>query len=295
MPYELAALGSAFLWAVGSLIAADLSRDLGGVIFNRLRSTSVFFILLVTASLMGVWSSIRQDDLWLIFLSGFIGITLGDSAVFTAMKRLGPRLSHIFYACNAPITVVMSILFLGSSLSARAFLGITLVFSGVLVAIAWGKKHTHTHRWEQIEGVFWVGAFFGILGALGQATGAILIKPVMDHGANPIAVTGLRVGLAALMLNLHWFYAKRAQTLPEIKPRQVALSALNGFLSMGLGLSLLMYAFAKGDVGIASILSATTPVLVLPLLWLTTSERPAWGAWVGASLAVLGTAVLLAD
>jgi drug/metabolite transporter (DMT)-like permease len=42
-----------------------------------------------------------------------------------------------------------------------------------------------------------------------------------------------------------------------------------------------------------AVLSSTSPVLVLPLLWMTSRERPAAGAWLGATVAVLGTALIL--
>ena len=46
-------------------------------------------------------------------------------------------------------------------------------------------------------------------------------------------------------------------------------------------MTLLLYALAGGKVGIVSTLSATSPVLILPLLWLRTGQRPAPGAWAG--------------
>ena len=42
-----------------------------------------------------------------------------------------------------------------------------------------------------------------------------------------------------------------------------------------------------------AIFSSVTPVLVLPLLWLVYRRQPAWGAWAGAVLTVVGGAVIL--
>ena len=38
--------------------------------------------------------------------------------------------------------------------------------------------------------------------------------------------------------------------------------------------------------------SATSPALILPMLWLRTGERPAAGAWAGAALVVVGMGLL---
>ena len=62
---------------------------------------------------------------------------------------------------------------------------------------------------------------------------------------------------------------------------------------MALGVTLLLFALSGGKVGIVSILSATTPALLLPLLWIRTGERPAAGAWIGAALVVIGSALII--
>ena len=38
---------------------------------------------------------------------------------------------------------------------------------------------------------------------------------------------------------------------------------------MVFGMTLLLWAIGHGDTGVATILSATTPVIMLPLLWIT--------------------------
>ena len=63
---------------------------------------------------------------------------------------------------------------------------------------------------------------------------------------------------------------------------------------MVLGMSLLLWALGHGDTGVTTILSATTPVILLPLLWIRLRQAPTFGAWVGALLTVAGTALLLA-
>lgn len=57
-------------------------------------------------------------------------------------------------------------------------------------------------------------------------------------------------------------------------------------------MTLLLFALSGGNVGIVSTLSATSPVIIMPLLWMRTGERPAAGAWAGAALVVVGMAFL---
>jgi len=41
--------------------------------------------------------------------------------------------------------------------------------------------------------------------------------------------------------------------------------------------------------------AATTPVVMLPMMWWRTGEMPALGAWAGAGLVVIGSALLFAS
>jgi drug/metabolite transporter (DMT)-like permease len=69
----------------------------------------------------------------------------------------------------------------------------------------------------------------------------------------------------------------------------VGLSALFG---MFLGMSLMMAALSYGEVGIVTTLSSMTPILILPMIWATSRRPPGLWAWLGAILAVAGTAVI---
>jgi drug/metabolite transporter (DMT)-like permease len=70
------------------------------------------------------------------------------------------------------------------------------------------------------------------------------------------------------------------------------VTALASFVGLGVGMTLLLFALSGGKVGVVSTLSATSPVLILPMLWARTGERPAAGAWAGAALVVAGMALL---
>ncbi|WEM42103.1 hypothetical protein PTW35_16400 [Photobacterium sp. DA100] len=43
-----------------------------------------------------------------------------------------------------------------------------------------------------------------------------------------------------------------------------------------------------------ALLSSTSPIMILPLLWLHTRQRPPTAAWLGAVIAVLSTMMILA-
>ncbi|MCF9489906.1 EamA family transporter, partial [Vibrio parahaemolyticus] len=72
-----------------------------------------------------------------------------------------------------------------------------------------------------------------------------------------------------------------------------AITAVNGFLAMAVGMTLILYALREGNVGMVALLSSTTPIMLLPILWVYTKQRPNRFAWLGALVAVMGTGILV--
>ena len=290
--HELAALGAAACWAMSGILAPGPVAHLGALAFNLWRQ--VFAALLFSAIVLasGTWREFGADTVVPLVLSGLVGIFVGDSLLFTAVGRLGPRRSGVLFALNAPIAALLGWTILGETFDPAAIAGVGLTVAGVALAILYGRGRS-LHDLETVKGSLAVGVAAGIGAAIGQAVGSLIARPVMAAGFDPFAASLLRVAVSAaglsLLMRLHLAGARQARPLT---PRVAAVTALTAFLGVGVGMTLLLYALAGGKVGIVSTLSATSPVLILPLLWLRTGERPAAAAWAGAALVVLGMALI---
>ena len=125
--------------------------------------------------------------------------------------------------------------------------------------------------------------------------GGIIAKPIMQTSIDPVAASAIRMITAFIAhLTLRASGAKIAKPLQAINWKILGVTAVNGFLAMAVGMTLILYALQKGNVGMVALLSATTPIMILPLLWIYTKKRPSPFAWLGALLAVTGTGVLVA-
>ncbi|MEX3008732.1 DMT family transporter [Hoeflea sp. TYP-13] len=293
MQYEAAALGAALCWAIAGMISSAPAKHLGAIAFNRTRMVIVLVILGGYAFATGSWLSIGGPEAELLIISGFIGIFVGDTALFLTLNRMGPRRTAILFATNAPMSVVLGWMVLGEALSFAALAGIAITIAGVVLSIVFGKRRAQLHHWESITGPLWAGITLGLIAALAQSVGSIIARPVMETGVDPVAASALRVAVAALGLTaLMRLPYEQFHQRGELTKRVTGRIALSGMLGMGLGMTLLLFALEGGEVGIISTLSATSPALMLPLLWATTGERPAFGAWIGAALVVGGTALI---
>ena len=291
--YYFLALLAAFSWSISSLISADITRILGGIGFNRLRLIFVSIMLLSYATFQKTWDTINIEYLNVIIVSGVIGIFLGDTLLFMALKRIGPRRNNIIFSLAAPFTVILNILALQQKMSLIEITGCILVFIGVVVAISYGNSKNNNHRWEIIEGSIKIGILFGILAALCQSIGLIMMKPILDQGADPIASAAIRCTISALLLSLT--YISKSNFISSninYTTSTILKTIISGFLGMALGMSLLLIALQKADAGIVATLSSTSPIMILFLLWIITKKIPSIGAWIGTIIAIIGTGLI---
>jgi drug/metabolite transporter (DMT)-like permease len=211
--------------------------------------------------------------------------------LYASLWRLGPRRNSILFSTHAPITALLSFLVLDEHLSPIAIGGITLVIIGVMLAIAFGQRAGQKHQWESVSGPLAAGVSIALIAALCQSVSALIAKPVMVKGVDPIAASVVRVSTAVLFFTLLGFLP-RLRPHTRITPRLLLQSTLSGTCGMVIGMTTLLFALAHGKTGLVATLSSTSPIMILPLLWLRTRERPASGAWIGAAIAIAGIALI---
>ncbi|MCP1199463.1 DMT family transporter [Notoacmeibacter sp. MSK16QG-6] len=292
MIYELAALSAALCWAFAGIISHGPSTKLGAVAFVRLRLVIVSVLFGIWVFYVGTWSTLTASATAALILSGMIGIFLGDWALFVTMNRLGPRLTSILFSLNAPMAVILGWVVLDERLKSTTIFGIGLTLIGVILAIAFGRRASQRHIFETTHGSLRAGVALGLIAAFCQAVASLIARPVMETGVDPIAASLVRLATGAVALSLLMLFVRSTRQQAPLDPRTFVIVVVSAILAMALGMTLVLFALIGGEVGIVSTLTATTPVLILPLLWITTRERPAAGAFAGAALVVVGTALL---
>ena len=296
--YDYLALAAAACWAIASLFSAHAARHLGAFAFSRWRMFCVSLMLWAAALLTGGWSSLTSESISIMAGSGLIGIFIGDTALFAAMNRLGPRRASVLFATHALFSAVLAYVIFGELIQGWTLVGCLLLIGGVMLAIFMGKRAGDTHSWEQDNGKLWLGIGLGLVAALCQSVATLMMKPVMMDTLAPvdaISASAVRMTVAFFAhLFLLWSGWKVAKPLQPINGAIFGMVASNALLAMGIGMTLILTALRYGEVGMVAMLSSVSPVLVLPLLWLLTKNRPAYGAWLGAAITVLGTVLIVA-
>ena len=278
---------------MAALVSHRPATELGSLHFNRVRMIVATLIMGTLLIVSGRPAAI-PPEFWLpIMLSAVTGVVLGDFFLFVTMRRLGPRRTNVLFATNAVFAAIIGWVILGEVVSARTAIAVLLGFGGVVLAVVFGKRRDLLHKWESVMPPLWIGVVAGLLAAICQAFGVVFARPVMAAGVDPVAVTLARavVGAAVFWATLPF---DRSRVGMPLLPRGklLALTGLNGLFGLGVGAAMLMAALETGNVATVTILSSTTPVMILPFIWARTGRMPAPAAWLGAILVVICTMLI---
>ena len=278
---------------MAALVSHRPATELGSLHFNRVRMIVATLIMGTLLIVSGRPVAI-PPEFWLpIVLSAVTGVVLGDFFLFVTMRRLGPRRTNVLFATNAVFAAIIGWVILGEVVSARTAMAVLLGFGGVVLAVVFGKRRDLLHKWESVMPPLWIGVVAGLLAAICQAFGVVFARPVMAAGVDPLAVTLARavVGAAVFWATLPF---DRSRVGMPLLPRGklLALTGLNGLFGLGVGAAMLMAALETGNVATVTILSSTTPVMILPFIWARTGRMPAPAAWLGAILVVICTMLI---
>jgi drug/metabolite transporter (DMT)-like permease len=287
----LLAICAAAIWSTVALSATRIVRYFGSYNYNLLRLLGIIVIFFPYVYIN--WESLyfNQSIFSAIVLSSIIGIIIGDTFLFVCLKRLGPRRQALLFSMQIPFTIILAEVFLQTLPSLTELIGCALIFSGILIAIQFNRTIPDDDL-ENIQRNKYTGLFAGIGLALCQSIGIILMKPALQT-TDPIIVSYLRVIVAAVIMFGSLFFIKNNQLWDKMKNIKITLfSIFLGFMGMGVGMTMLIYALKYGNPGVISTLSSTMPIMIIPILWIVTKNYAGHLAVVGATLTCIGASII---
>ncbi len=281
-------LGAAATFALSALLIDRVNGRVALLQLARWQMGIAFAITTLVSVTLGGWATVDAWHFTLLAASSAAGIMLGSLTYFATIAVAGPRISALLFTLASPFALAMGYAALGETITLGQGAGIALILAGITLAITAPADAPVLGR---VVRPLWQGVALGVVTAAAQAAGSLLARPAMADGVEPVTAMAIRSGLGfAFFVGLMVIpVARLARPLDRADLATIGASAI---LGMFLGMSFLMAALARGDVGIVSTLSSTTPILILPMLWAASGKRPSHAAWAGATLAVAGTALI---
>ena len=286
---ELACLAAALLWALSVFLFRPAIARWGAQMINLAKGVVATIMLALTVTLLGSWPTLLDGsgvELGLLAASGLVGITLGDTALFAAVVRIGVHRSLLLLTLAPVFTAALARAMVDERLTTLQLTGGIGVLVGVILVVL-------PERRAAAQPLARAGIALGLLAAFGQGAGVVLAKSGM---ATIPAIPATLLRLAAASLGLILVFAVRrdlGRTWACVRHwptmRRVVPTALVGtFVAM----TLMMVGIALAPASVAAVLLATTPVFSLFLEWGVDGKRPTVLSTAGTTLAVLGVALL---
>lgn len=312
---EIAGLLTSVCFAITATILTRAGQQVGSVIANRTRLVfALAYLLILNLVLFGQplpFGAAPQRWMWLA-LSGVIGLAVGDAFLIQSYIMIGPRLGMLLLSLSTIFAAVEAWLLFGETLGLLQIIGIAVTLAGT-VWVIFERGSVISSRGSAMSSRLSavsprgsdngkaitpsaLGVLCGLVGALGQGTGLVLSKQGMLGTFSPISGNAIRMLAGALALWLLTFLQGQAPRTVQVlrqNPSALKLLAVVALVGPVIGISLSLLAVQLAPVGVASMLTSLSPVLMLPIGHFVNGEKLGWGAIAGTIVAMCGVALLL--
>ena len=285
---EIASLVAALSWAVGVLWFRRIleSESSTATNFRKCLHATLLFALV---SSFQEYPPLTGTHYWMLAISGFVGMSVGDTLLFSAIRRLGTARALMLHATAPLFTVALAYGFQGESLTAWQFTGVVAATLGTFLVVGDRRSDGPVRSGRELVR----GVLEGLGAALGQAIGLVLVRAVMvdlPEGSSYLPICALRLLPAAFVLFLMvWRSEPRALR----DAHAFAQAGLPSFVGTFLGIAFMVLGLSLTKAGIVGALTATTPIWLVIISFLFLRVRFGTATLTGVIVGVLGTVLLI--
>jgi drug/metabolite transporter (DMT)-like permease len=284
---SIAGLGAALAWAANGLLIRAHSAAMHAVTINALRCTVAGVAFLVAWPFVSDRAPIPPLAWLFLGASMIVGLGIGDSLYFEAIKRIGVARAMPISMGYPVLAALGAVVVLHEPLGPLALAGMVLTLGGVYL-VAMPKRATSSPA-HSVDG-YRRGVLLAAIAALGWSVSTLLLRPTLELVDVPTA-SAIRVPLVAALL---WMFAMRGRVLParrHLHGRGLVAILATGAVTVAATL-LFLQSVALAGAGRAAVLTATSPLFGVPVsVWLL-GEPGSSRLAVGTGCSVIGVALL---
>src|SRR5437764_1654844 len=199
----LAALGCAASWAMGAVLFKKVGEQLSSPAMTLVKSFISAALLGLVLLLIG-YTSVSAETMILLVLSGVLGIAIGDTLFFAALKELTPHTLIMLLTGGQVLTVLLAVIFLKESPTPIAWLGIALVIAGIFIVVR--ANLSGENKKSPLKGI--------VLGAFSVAcmsTSYVIAKKPLEEPGSAMEATFIRMLAGGITMLLIFLFTGQAK------------------------------------------------------------------------------------
>ncbi len=253
---------------------------------------SLFYLIVIVA--------FRQvDDLWrasgmalaIGLVSGAFGYVLGNSTYIKALQYAGvSRAFPVSRGAYVLFTLAAGLLVFNEAITLVTAAGVFLAFVGMFALTR--PEQTNGSAGVRTTSKVKLGLLLAAAQGMVATVVTLSIRVLLDE-MSVIPLNALRMPVGAFAMLAISFMTPGSFKIMRHGPKNLAVLAFIGFIGMGTGSLLFVYAVQEAGVAKTAILSTTSPLFALPLTALFLKEKVTRRILLGTVVTVLGIALIV--
>ena len=289
---ELAALAAALCWAGGFVTLRGVAGSFRSLNLNAIRLWAPAVMMPVgmfAFGLQGNFLHLGWENFTAMMGSVVLGIGLGDTLLFSIMRRIGVTRSYTIGATAPMFGLVYAAVLLGEHLTPLAVLGTGVIISGAILVTV---RRTSAGGEAVASGlVYWQAVAIAVGIAMIWGLDFSLLR-IGIGDLPPIVANSFRMPFAAIAIGLiAWRSSGRIIPL-DMAPRHQLVAVLSGAIGLGAASLFFLTSIQLLGAGRAGAIGAVSPVFAMLLAAAFLGERPGGVTVLGTLLAVSGVGLL---
>lgn len=291
MDYSLGlALCSTITFSAASIIFTIFAKKVSPLWMNAFKASIALFAFSVARLLTSDLSKLPELDSFIFFfLSGFIGLNVGDFFLLKAFQRIGSARTLVIFSFQPLLMASFAYLVFGQELGPKKLVAVFVLIACVLVVSY--ERFRSEGKWE-----LW-GPLFAFIGVLLDCCGILMTRQGFDLDPNVTVIEanfyrclGAGLGFWILAQFFPFQFTRRFKRFP-IRTKALILGASFGgtFVALWLYLS----ALEIGHLAKITAVVGSAPLFTAAFECLLNRRWPSKYLWISLSLFVVGFSLLV--
>ena len=263
----LSAFGAATSWTYACFIWRSQTQKYKSIDINLIKNIIAFLVF--TPAFIIISSTTELKNIFILLVSGIIGIGLGDTFYLKSLQTIGTRKTLSVETLSPLMAALSGEIFINENLTPKSWIGIIIVSISLFIILKKGNDFKANTPFSE-KNNFKVFAF-PFLSVLCAVLGGLFSRMVfLQSDLSPFLTTEIRLlGAIIFLITLKGF--KINFFLNDIEKKEQKRFLLSILLGTNIGILLQQIAFKTLPIGIGWALLSTSPVI--SLLFAKNEER----------------------
>jgi len=264
----LSAFGAAASWTYACFIWRSQTQKYKTIDINLIKNIIAFLVF--TPAFINISSTIELKNIFILLVSGIIGIGLGDTFYLKSLQTIGTRKTLSVETLSPLMAAFSGEFFINEDLTIKSWVGVIIVSISLFIILKKGNDFKDENSPFSEKNNFKIFAF-PFLSVLCAVLGGLFSRMVfLQSNLSPFITTEIRLlGAIIFLITLKGF--KINFFLKNIEKKEQKRFLLSILLGTNIGILLQQIVFKTLPIGIGWALLSTSPVI--SLLFAKNEER----------------------